>query len=118
LFSNYAVIQEPAYSQEDVTTSPSTTSTTKNTNNNNDDGSFLLIMIIIGIIYLLYREYTQRYGKHRVRRSFPQSVREVNFRLPRGGTEKVDSHKTPPKFFDSFYTYFKRFRSAIEESLR
>ena len=76
LFSNYPVIQQPAYSQEDATSSSSTTSTSKNTNDNNEGGVILVLIIIIGIIYVIYREYTQRYGKHRVRRSFPQSVRE------------------------------------------
>ena len=52
------------------------TSTSKNTNDNNEEGVILVLIIIIGIIYVIYREYTQRYGKHRVRRSFPQSVRE------------------------------------------
>ena len=75
LFSNYAVIQQPAHSQGDTAPSSSTTSTSKNTNDNNQ-GGVILVLIIIGIIYLIYREYTQRYGKHRVRRSFPQSVRE------------------------------------------
>jgi hypothetical protein len=75
LFSNYAIIQQPAYSQEDTTPSSSTTSTSKDTNDNNE-GGLVLLLIIISIIYLIYRKYKQRYGKHRIRRSFPQSVRE------------------------------------------
>lgn len=75
LFSNYAVIQQHAYSQEDISPSRSTTSISRNTNNDND-GGFILILIIGAFIYLVYREYTQRYGKHRVRRSFTQSVKE------------------------------------------
>jgi hypothetical protein len=79
LFSVYAVIQQPAYSQEDTMSSSSTTTSTTSTSkdaNDNSDGGFILLLIIIGIVYLIYREYTQRYGKHRVRRTFPQYVKE------------------------------------------
>jgi hypothetical protein len=75
LFSGYALTQEPAYSQEDTTPLSSTTSTSRDTNDNNE-GGFILLLIIIGFAYLIYREYTQRYGKHRIRRSFPQYVKE------------------------------------------
>jgi hypothetical protein len=55
--------------------------------------------------------------------NFPKEMQEFSFGLnelppPPWGTEEVNSHKTSPRFFDSFDTYFKRFRVAIKKSLR
>ncbi len=37
-------------------------------------------IIIGGIIYLIYKEFTKRYGKHRERRYFPADVKEDTIR--------------------------------------
>jgi HNH endonuclease len=83
LFSNFIIIlsllqQQPAYSQE------STLQTTNNNNNKNEN--FVIPLIIIGgIIWLIYKEFTKRYGKHRERRYFLADVKE--------GTKRKQHHK-------------------------
>jgi hypothetical protein len=71
LFSNFimlSLLQQPAYSQE---------STSQTTNNNNNNEDFVIPLIIIGgIIFLIYKEFTKRYGKHRERRYFQADVKE------------------------------------------
>ena len=72
LFSNFIILsllqQQLAYSQE---------GTSQTTNNNNQGyGKVFFFIIIGGIIYLIYKEFTKRYGKHRERRYFPADVKE------------------------------------------
>jgi HNH endonuclease len=75
-FSNFIILsllQRPVYSQE------GTSQTTTTTNNQGYDKVFLFI-IIGGMIYLIYKEFSKRYGKHRERRYFPASVKEDTIR--------------------------------------
>ena len=68
----YTLLQQPAYSQE---------GTSQTTNNNNQGyGKVFFFIIIGGIIYLIYKEFTKRYGKHRERRYFPADVKEDTIR--------------------------------------
>jgi len=71
-FSNFIILsllQRPVYSQEGA-------SQTTTTNNNQGYDKVFLFIIIGGIIYLIYKEFSKRYGKHRERRYFPASVKE------------------------------------------
>jgi hypothetical protein len=71
--SNFIIIllqQQPAYSQEDTTT-PAAESQPSLTN----EQWFGIFLLIIAIV-LTVNELRSRQGKRRVRRSFPQSVRE------------------------------------------
>jgi HNH endonuclease len=77
-FSNFIILsllQQPVYSQEG----------TSQTNTNNNQGYekvflFIIIIIIGGIVYLIHKEFTKRYGKHRERQYFPASVKEDTIR--------------------------------------
>jgi HNH endonuclease len=76
-FSNFIILsllQRPVYSQE------GTSQTTTTTNNNQGYDKVFLFIIIGGIIYLIYKEFSKRYGKHRERRYFPASVKEDTIR--------------------------------------
>ena len=74
LFSNFIILsllqQQLAYSQEGIS------QTTNNNNNKNENSVILLIIIIGGIIFLIYKEFIKRYGKHRERRYFPADIKE------------------------------------------
>ena len=72
LFSNFIILsllqQQLAYSQE---------GTSQTTNNNNQGyGKVFFFIIIGGIIYLIYKEFTKRYGKRRERQYFPADIKE------------------------------------------
>jgi hypothetical protein len=74
-FSNFIILsllQQPVYSQEGTSQT--------NTNNNQGYEKVFLFIIIGGIVYLIHKEFTKRYGKHRERQYFPASVKEDTIR--------------------------------------
>jgi hypothetical protein len=80
LFFYNFTIPQAAYSQEDTSLPTNPTGQLQVTTNDEDIGPFIIFLIIVVIIYSIYEKFTKRYGKHRERRYFPDSVKEDTIR--------------------------------------